>query len=95
MEEVGLNKQLVFRKMGIGLICLSCVLYAGLLGVPFLHLATKEKAVITSTLVIGGEGLFWIGALFVGKELARKYRYYFNPLNWFRKKAKEEDAPTK
>lgn len=74
-------------KTGIFLIILSTALFLSLLAVPFLGLAGKSKITLTTITVILGEVTFWIGGLLLGKELFNKYKAYFNPLNWFRKKA--------
>ncbi len=59
--------------------------------VPFLDLDNKTKISITSILFITAEITFWSGGLLVGKELFSKYKSYFNPKNWFKKKKKEND----
>jgi hypothetical protein len=78
------------KRLGIGLIILSTVLYCGVFAAPFLPLTVKVKAVSIGVLAVSGEVTFWIGAALVGKELATKYRQYLNPRNWFKKKEKEE-----
>jgi hypothetical protein len=54
--------------------------------VPFLQLTLKQKAVLTSFLVIGGQVMTWVGGILLGKELVVRYRQYLNPKRWFRKK---------
>jgi len=73
------------KKLGIFLIVLSFVLYAGLLLVPFIPLTIGIKAAISTTLIISGEATFWVGCLILGKELAKKYKKYLNPLRWFKR----------
>lgn len=74
------------KKMGLFLVILSCVLYGGLLLVPFTPYTTGTKAVISSALVVSGEASFWLGALILGKEIVTKYRRYLNPIRWFKKR---------
>lgn len=74
------------KKIGVFLVVLSCVLYGGLLLVPFTHYTVSTKAAISSALIILGESSFWLGGLILGKELVTKYRKYINPLHWFKKK---------
>jgi len=55
--------------------------------VPFLDIEPKSKITLGTVLLIIGEVLFWSGGLLVGKELFTKYKSYFNPRNWFKKKS--------
>ena len=59
--------------------------------VPFLNIDNKTKITFTTILLIIGEIMFWSGGLLVGKELFTKYKSYFNPKNWFKKKLKEDE----
>ncbi len=54
--------------------------------IPFLNVDNIEKVKITTITFIVAEILFWSGGVLVGKELFSKYKSYFNPLNWFKKK---------
>ncbi|MFX4261550.1 transporter suffix domain-containing protein [Pelotomaculum propionicicum] len=74
------------KKIGLLLVILSCVLYAGLILVPFTPYTTGTKAAISSALVVSGEASFWLGALILGKEIVTKYRSYLNPVRWFKKR---------
>lgn len=79
------TKPLIY-KIGMILIIASFVVWVTPLGIPFLPISGKMKAIgITSALVLA-EVLFWIGALMVGKEAARKIRTAFNPKNWKNKR---------
>jgi len=73
-------------KTGIFLIILSTLLFTSLLAVPFLNVAGKTKITISTIAVILGEITFWVGGILLGKELFNKYKSYFNPLNWFKKR---------
>lgn len=84
-------------KTGVILIILSTLLFASLLVVPFLDIAGKTKITISTIAVVFGEITFWTGGILLGKELFNKYKSYFNPLNWFKKKTipvpvKESDS---
>lgn len=74
------------KKTGIVLIILSFLLYGGILLVPFTPYTVGTKAVITSVLVILGEISFWVGGLILGREIIARYKKYFNPFHWFKKK---------
>lgn len=67
------------QTLGILLILLSFVLYGLLLSLPVLPLEGGMKPMLALILVGGGEATFWIGGLFVGKEL---YQRYLNPYRW-------------
>jgi len=73
-------------KTGIALIIFSTLLFASLLAVPFLEADGKTKITITTIIIVLGEITFWVGGILLGKELFNKYKSYFNPMNWFRKK---------
>lgn len=70
------------RTLGILLIVLSFAAYGVLLSLPVLPLDGRAKLALAPTLVGVGEATFWIGGLFVGKELVTRYRRYLNPCNW-------------
>lgn len=77
-------------KLGIFLIIFSTAVFLSLLIVPFLNADGKAKATITTIAIIVGEVTFWSGGILVGKELLKKYKSYFNPKNWFRKKSEKQ-----
>lgn len=58
--------------------------------IPFMDAEAKTKITISTVLLIVGEVLFWSGGLLVGKELFTKYKSYFNPKNWFKKKSETD-----
>lgn len=57
---------------------------------PFLHIDTKSKIAITTTLIIIGNVTFYSGGFLLGKELFTKYKARLNPRNWFKKKKKTQ-----
>jgi hypothetical protein len=72
-------------RTGIVLVVVSCVLYAALIGVPFLPVGTGAKLAIGLSLFIIGEGTFWVGCLIAGKEVMIYLRKKLWPANWRRK----------
>jgi hypothetical protein len=83
------NKNWQFN-FGILLIILSSLVYASLIGIPFLHLPVSTKLGVTPVIIIVGEILFWVGGIFVGKEIIMKYKKYLNPLNWIKRNKSNE-----
>jgi hypothetical protein len=73
-------------KLGISLIVLSTLLFISIIGVPFLNVDSKIKITISTVLVVLGEITFWSGGILLGKELFNKYKSYFNPKTWRKKK---------
>jgi hypothetical protein len=61
-------------------------LYAAVPVVPFLPLTTAQKIGLSSGLVVAAEAVFWIAALFVGREVISRYRRFFDPRAWFRRR---------
>jgi hypothetical protein len=61
-------------------------LYAAVPAVPFLPLTTAQKIGLSSGLVVVAEVVFWVAALFVGREMISRYRRFFDPRTWFRKR---------
>jgi hypothetical protein len=80
-EEGGIR-----RKAGFIFLGLSVLFYLLIAVVPFSGFSAGSSAVIITVLIIIAELSFLVSLLFLGRELARKYRAYFNPLNWFKKK---------
>lgn len=73
-------------KLGIILMIICIPFFLLIPIIPFLELDNKTKLTVSTVLLIIGELLFWSGGLLVGKELFTKYKSYFNPKNWFKKK---------
>jgi hypothetical protein len=70
----------------IFLLVVPGALYAAIPVVPFLPLTTAQKIGLSSGLVVVAEVIFWVAALFVGKEAISRYRRFFDPRAWFRKR---------
>jgi len=75
-------------RLGIILIIISCLVFMSLIFIPFLKIENKVKLTLTTIIIVIGEIAFWSGGILVGKELFSKYKSYFNPKNWFKKKYK-------
>lgn len=84
------SKNTLQFKIGLVLIIVSSIVYALLLVIPFLKVTASLKLTLVPGIIIIGEITFWAGALFLGKELVRKYRSYFNPLKWIKRKSRGE-----
>ncbi len=74
-------------KTGIILIVISLFLFATLLIIPFLNIDKKAKITATTTTLVIAEIMFYSGGALLGKEIFKKYKAYFNPGNWFKKKS--------
>lgn len=72
------------RRLGFGLVVLSCLLYGCLLLVPSAPLSTAGKVALSSMLVISGEVSFWIGGFILGREAIRRWRGALDPRRWIR-----------
>ncbi|OGF48165.1 MAG: hypothetical protein A2231_12050 [Candidatus Firestonebacteria bacterium RIFOXYA2_FULL_40_8] len=84
-----LKKTSFLFKLGVALILLSFLKWGVLLYVPFLPYSGNMKISIITVLLVLAEITFWVGVFLVGEETYKKYKYYFNPINWFKKAAKE------
>ena len=67
------------------LVVVPGLLYAAVLGVPFLPLGTRMKIWLSAAFVVAAEGTFVISVLVPGKEVVSRYRRSLDPLAWFRK----------
>ncbi|PLX11019.1 MAG: hypothetical protein C0598_09170 [Marinilabiliales bacterium] len=73
-------------KLGI-ILMIACVpAFLAIPALPFLETDSETKIKLGTILLVIGEVLFWVGGILVGKELFTKYKSYFNPINWFKKK---------
>ena len=68
------------------LVVVPGLLYAAVLGVPFLPLGTGAKIWLSAALVVAAEGTFLISALILGREVVSRYRRSLDPRAWFRKR---------
>ena len=78
------SRGLVRARIVGGVLLAACVvLYAAAGALLFSSLSVGWKAGAVSVLVVIGEGCFWLAAVVIGREVVRRYRRFFNPLNWF------------
>lgn len=77
---------LMLKRIGVGLVALSFLLYGGALLVPLLPLSAGAKIATASSLAVAGEISFWAGGLILGREIVARYKKYLNPLGWFRRR---------
>jgi putative effector of murein hydrolase LrgA (UPF0299 family) len=75
----------VYRKLGLLLIFASCGMWVAILAAPILPGSIAQKAMLTGSLVIFSEVIFWLGIMLAGKELAHRYRQKLNPRYWWQK----------
>ena len=68
------------------LVVVPGLLYAAVLGVPFLPLGTGTKIWLSASLVVAAEGTFVLSALVLGKEIASRHRGSLDPRTWVRKR---------
>jgi hypothetical protein len=68
------------------LLVIPGALYAAVPVVPFLPHTTAQKIGLSSGLLVAAEAVFWVAALFVGKEVISRYRRFFDPRAWFRRR---------
>jgi hypothetical protein len=70
----------------VGVFLVPGVLYSALLAVPFLPLTIGQKLWTSSGLVVAAEATFFLSALALGREAARRYRRFLYPRRWFGKR---------
>lgn len=78
-------------KLGMVLLLLAVLCWVIVAIAPFtpFSLAIKTGVVTGSTII--GEIFFWLGAVFVGKEVVARYKRYLNPKNWRRNRERKTD----
>lgn len=62
------------KRIGVILIILSVGLWVAILLVPYLPFSTAVKLLISSSLIVLAEILFWVGGIILGKEVMKKYK---------------------
>lgn len=85
------DKKPVIYKLGLGLLLLAIVCWVIAATSTIIPVSLGIKASIITGSLIVGEIFFWIGAVFVGKEVVTKYRSYLNPKNWFKKERGQDN----
>lgn len=83
MRCIKVNNKKVYRIIAITLIAMSFVLYVVM---PFnicLPFSACMIAVITGTMMVVSEIIFWIGSLMIGREVALKIKNKLNIIRIF------------
>ena len=88
---INLKEKSIKFKLGLILIGLSTVLFLFLITIPFISMESAIKIKLSTILFISAEVLFYTGGFLLGKEVFNKYKSYFNPKNWFKKKLENAD----
>lgn len=78
-------------KFGLGLLFLAVVCWILVAIAAVLPFSLGMKAGIITGCLIIGEVLFWIGAVFVGKEVVTRYKRHLNPRNWFKREKRRSN----
>ena len=80
-------------KLGIILISISVVIFLMLFALPFVSMDTKVKIALTTAFIIGGEVMFWVGTILIGKDVYLKFKARLKSGEWLGgKKEDESDA---
>lgn len=77
-------------KLGIVLISASVAIFLMLFALPFVSMDTKVKIALTTAFMIGGEVMFWVGTILIGKDVYLKFKAKLKSGEWLEKK--KEDA---
>jgi hypothetical protein len=64
------------KQLGILLVALSFVFYAGLFLVPLTSLSMESRMILSGSLIVCGEASFWIAVLILGKDMVSGLRDY-------------------
>jgi hypothetical protein len=72
--------------LAVVLLVIPGALYTAIAVDPFPPLTTAQKIGLSSELVVVAEAVFWGAALFVGKQAVSRYRRFFDPRAWSRKR---------
>lgn len=77
-------------KLGIILISVSVAIFLMLFALPFVSMDTKVKIALTTAFMIGGEVMFWVGTILIGKDVYLKFKEKLKSGEWLEKK--KDDA---
>lgn len=79
-------------KLGITLISVSVAIFLMLFALPFVSMDTKVKIALTTAFMIGGEVMFWVGTLLIGKDVYLKFKAKLKSGEWLEKKKKDTNG---
>jgi hypothetical protein len=80
------------HRLGLLLIIGSGGIWVAIFLIPILPWAhglpsatvIAQKALLTTSLIVMSEVIFWLGILLTGKELAHRYHRKLNPYYWWK-----------
>jgi hypothetical protein len=59
--------------------------------IPFFGFSGGITAIIITSLIVSAELSFLVSIIILGRQLAKKYRSYINPKNWFKRNSAENE----
>ena len=79
-------------KLGLTLISVSVAIFLMLFALPFVSINTKVKIALTTAFIIGGEVMFWVGTLLIGKDVYLKFKAKLKSGEWLEKKKEDTNG---
>jgi len=79
-------------KLGITLISVSVAIFLMLFALPFVSMDTKVKIALTTAFMIGGEVMFWVGTILIGKDVYLKFKAKLKSGEWLEKKKNDANG---
>ena len=73
------------RYLGFALLALAFLMWVLVLVALLRPLSAAQKGWATAALLVAGEVAFWASAVFLGREVIRRYRAYLDPRRLFRR----------
>lgn len=84
------NSYTLRQKVGIFLLIISTITYTIVIFIPFFTLKAETKILLSTVLILIGEGGFWIGAILAGNVIVKKLKNIF--FFWRKKDYKTTDT---
>ncbi len=84
------NSYTLRQKVGILLFIISTITYTIVIFIPFFTLKAETKILLSTVLILIGEGGFWIGAILAGNIIVKKLKNIF--FFWRKKDYKTTDT---
>ena len=72
IKNINISRLTTLTIIGMFLVLISNLGWLGSVAIPFLPLAAPAKELLIPGFIIGGQVLFYLGLIFMGKELAAK-----------------------
>lgn len=73
------------RYLGFALLALAFLMWVLVPVVLLLPLSGAQKGWATAALLVAGEVAFWASAVFLGREVIRRYKAHLDPRRLFRR----------